>query len=457
MRKIILTFLFFLVAIIIACAQQKMQCDCSIVLNEIIEDIETKYPGYSSKTRESNKVLYDKLKSDISILAKKNPKREDCFYLIEKYLAFFKDNHLIFTDRLSEPTQIHRKSTIDVLKDQLTGVWRRNSDSLIIEITRKRTKQQAYLASILNAKGNFSKKGAIHFELIGNENEFSIRKYNGALTTDLLRGRRLGNLLIEPNGIWEKQIVNKSNPVIKPSEFDVNVKFQHKQINHHIYYLGIPSFSMNPKGFDSLIVNIVVPQLMNNKLEHLIIDLRNNVGGNSSFLSLLRLLYDKPFAVPGDFVFATPQMIARYKASANPVHQTMLPKLITNVGGFVQRDSLKLSLKQTYLYPKTVSILVNENSASSTEYFLLLAKHSAKVKIFGRHTAGTLDYIELLEPEKLSCEGYSYMRPTVKSFFTDDNPIDNKGVLPDVDLSKYPDNKWVEIVIGHLNKSIDNQ
>ncbi|RZK09867.1 MAG: hypothetical protein EOO43_20860, partial [Flavobacterium sp.] len=287
------------------------------------------------------------------------------------------------------------------------------------------------------------------------ENEFRIRKYNSALTTDLLRGRRLGNLLIEPNGIWQKQILNKSNPVVKPSTFDANVKFAHKLINKHIYYLGIPGFSMNEKGFDSLIVNEIIPQLSKDKIENLIIDLRNNVGGNSSFLSLLRLLYDKPFAVPGDYVFATPQTIARYKTSSNPIHKSMLPKLISNVGGFAQRDSLKLSLKQTYQYPKTVSILVNENSASSTEYFLLLAKHSAKVKIFGRHTAGTLDYIELLEPEKLSCEGYSYMRPTVKSFFTDNNPIDNKGILPNVDLSKYPDHKWVEVVISHLNKSIN--
>jgi len=451
MRKIILTLLLSLAPVIIALAQEKTQCTCPTVLREIIEDVENRYPGYKKKTAGTTKVLYDKLKLDISILAGKNPTRENCFYLVEQYLAFFKDNHLIFTDRKIEPIQINVQSKKNAVKDQLTGVWRRRSDSLIIEISRKQTKQLSYLASIVSVKDDFSKKGLIHFELIGNENEFKIRKYNNALTTYLLRGRRLGNLLIEPDGIWEKQIVNNTNPIEKASEFAANTKFKHKPINNHTYYLGIPSFSMKEKQFDSLIVNTIIPQLSKDKIENLIIDLRNNAGGNSSFFSLLRLLYDKPFAVPGDFVFATPQTIARYKSSSNPTHKAMLPKLISNVGGFVQRDSLKLSLKQTYQYPKSVYILVNENSASSTEYFLLLAKHSSKVKIFGRHTSGTLDYIELLEPEKLSCEGYSYMRPTAKSSFTDHNPIDNKGILPDVDLSKYPDDKWVDVLVSRLN------
>ncbi|MCX2476303.1 S41 family peptidase [Pedobacter sp. MC2016-05] len=292
--------------------------------------------------------------------------------------------------------------------------------------------------------------GEVYFELIGNEHEFRIRNYNTPLTTDLLRGRRLKNLLIEPNGIWQKMDNEESYIEVKTSTYSVNKKFIYKQVKEDIYYLGIPSFNTDARSFDSIIVNQIIPHLEENKITHLIIDLRNNVGGNSSFLSLMRFAYEKPFSIPGDFLFASPKLIQNYEISRNSTRQAILPKLRANLGGFVQRDSLRIMLKENYRYPKTISIIVNENSASSSEYFLLLAKHSTKVKLYGRHTAGTLDYSELLGPEKLSCEGYSLMRPTTKSYWTDTSPIDNKGILPDIDLSFYPDNEWVDIILDKL-------
>ncbi|WP_316797592.1 S41 family peptidase [Pedobacter agri] len=154
--------------------------------------------------------------------------------------------------------------------------------------------------------------GEVYFELIENEHEFRIRNYNTPLTTDLLRGRRLKNLLIEPKGIWQKMDNEESYKEVKTSTYSVNKKFIYNQVKEDIYYLGIPSFNIDARSFDSIIVNQIIPQLEKNKITHLIIDLRNNVGGNSSFLSLMSFAYEKPFSIPGDFLFASQKLIQNY-------------------------------------------------------------------------------------------------------------------------------------------------
>lgn len=452
--KIICSFLL-ITGFNFAYAQTRNSCDCSIVLKEIISDVESNYPGYRAKVDVAKKKEYKKLKAKAITEATTNTDRENCFYIIERYIRFFKDNHIIFSDRKTAPKQaMFTKKALKNASDQLTGVWRRNNDSLLVRIV-KQSEDKAFSTY----KGYSLKPnriiGNIYFELIGNEHEFRIRNYNNYLTTDLLRGRRLKNLLIEPGGIWQKMGNEKDNLTVKTSSYPNNSEFIYKSIDDNIYYLGIPSFTADIAKFDSIIVKKVIPELAVNKIQNLIIDLRNNVGGNSSFLSLMRLAYEKPFSVPGDFLLSTPKLIKNYETSTSAYRVAMLSKLKANIGKFVQRDSLKMALKENYEFPKTINIIVNENSASSSEYFLILAKQSTKVKLYGRHTAGTLDYSELLEPEELSCPDYSFMLPTTKSYWTDTNPIDNNGIQPDVDLSVYPENEWLDIIVhNHLRNGI---
>lgn len=443
--------LFFFFGISLAAfAQERGNCGCSLNLKEIITDIEANYPGYKVKTNTGKLSAYISVKKDVINDASKITTREGCFYTIAKYLSFFKDNHIIFVDNKTTPKQALLKDVNlnKTQRDELTGIWQRVSDSLTVKIIKEdKSTYKAYISKTTQSYGHI---GNVHFALIGNENEFKIRKYSGWLTTALLRGRRLDQLLIEPDGIWEK--VNGIDHKARQVKLGTTNKvFTYQPIDKSTYYLGIPAFNVNEKKFDSLIVNKIIPEILDSKTKHLIIDLRNNTGGNGSFLFLTRLIYDKPFAIPGDFIYATPTMVSKYQILADggsAYHKMMLPKLIANIGGFVQRDSLHVKMSKIYDYPQKVSIIVNENCGSSTEYFLLIAKHSSKVKIFGRHTSGTLDYSELFSSEKLSCAEYSYMRPTSKAFYADARPIDNKGILPDVDLSKYPDDEWIDIVIS---------
>lgn len=438
-------------------AQEKPACNCATTLKEIITDVEANYPAYKLKVKGQKLSPYLKIKEKVLAKSATNLNRVDCFELVAQYLDFFQDNHLMFSDLQSYPKPIpYPAINKDKDQDSLTGTWRRHSDSLTVKIVRTQKGQlHTYTAFIVHSKDTTLKKGSSYFNLYGNENEFTISKHKQYLTTHLLRGRRLKQLLIEPDGLWQKINAKQSSKALALSPYAYNNKFKHLAISKDIYYMGIPEFNIEAAKFDSIIVKQIIPTLIANKTKHLIIDLRNNEGGNSAFSFLARFTYDKPITLPGDYVYASPSMIKRYQESANKgsaYHQLLLPKLKANQGEFVQRDSLKLKLKEIYAYPETVSIITNENCASSTEYLLYLVKPSHKVKVYGRHTAGTLDYSELHEPEKLTCKGYIYLRPTSKSFWVDTHPIDKKGIPPDVDLSQYPDSEWVTLLIDRLSK-----
>lgn len=434
-------------------AQKKDNCDCLTNLKEVITDIESNYPGYNLKTGNGKLAKYIYTKKRTIGEAAKMLTREDCFYVIERYIGYFGDNHIIFDDRKTLPSNPAVPNIPSIPgQDKLTGIWRRSADSLTIHINK--IDASNYSAYTIKQSTGGAKTGQVHFKLMGNENEFRIRRYSDWLTTALKRGRRLGSLLIEPEGIWQR-IVPGGQPQVRQGKIgSANKVLNYQMVNDDTFYLGIPAFNMDERKFDSLVVNQMIPEINMRKTKHLVIDLRDNVGGNSAFLSLVRLVYDGPFTIPGDFLYASPSLIDIYQKAADKgsaSHKKLLPKLIANQGGFIQKDSLRVKISQSLAYPKRISIIVNENCASSTEYFLILAKHSAKVKIFGRHTSGTLDYSELLSPQKLSCAGYTYIRPTSKAFYTDVRLIDNKGIIPDVDLSSYPDDQWVErVVIGQF-------
>jgi hypothetical protein len=453
-QKILILFCLFFSSPIFG--QTKDDCSCLSNLEKIVSDIETNYPGYKLKTDTGSKIDYITNKRQSLSLASKTNDREKCFYIIERYLSFFKDNHIIFTDTKTNPGKTSVSHTLNTnrykTKDSLVGVWTKSDGSLSIDIIKTNTNRYEGRIFQKNSKASEQK---VYFELIGNYKGFRIRKHGNWLTTDLLRGRVLNDRLIEPEGVWFR---NQGQAKIEKQRksIDWNNRFRYKKLDSNIYYLGIPAFATEEAKFDSLIVNHIIPEINNNKIEHLIIDLRNNAGGNGSFFSLLRFTYEKPFSLSGDFLYASPSMIKKYTEQANrnsKRHIEMLPKLIANKGGFVQRDSLRIRIKEKLSYPQKVSIIVNDNCASSTEYFLILSKKSEKVKIYGRNTAGTLDYSELHTPENLPCKEYRYLRPTTKAFFADTYPIDNVGIKPDVDLSSYSEDNWIEIIQSDIKKT----
>jgi len=91
-----------------------------------------------------------------------------------------------------------------------------------------------------------------------------------------------------------------------------------------------------------------------------------------------------------------------------------------------------------------------EDNGSTSEQFLLAARQSKKVKLFGTTTLGELD-ISNMYPISSPDQKYTLWYCTSKSLRIPENTIDNKGIAPDFFIDKsIPKKQWLSYIVGVL-------
>ena len=94
----------------------------------------------------------------------------------------------------------------------------------------------------------------------------------------------------------------------------------------------------------------------------------------------------------------------------------------------------------------------NQNNGSSDEQFLLSAKQSTKVKLFGTTTHGVLD-ISNLNLAYSPCENFMLQYGLTKSRRIPEMTIDNIGIQPDYYITpEIPEYEWIPFVVDVLNE-----
>lgn len=226
--------------------------------------------------------------------------------------------------------------------------------------------------------------------------------------------------------------------------------------------MRIPSFSHSEKKLIDSVIN--ANKHIITSTENLIIDLRNNGGGSDeSFENILPFIYTNPIRTVGVELLSTPLNNQRmvdlmndpdYSEEDKKWAKESLEKLNQHIGEFVNLESTTVvidKLDTIYPYPKNVGIIINKNNGSTTEQFLLAAKQSKKVKLFGTTTIGVLDISNMYlinSPCNDLKLGYSLSR----SMRIPDMTIDNKGIQPDYYIDKTISNyDWIDFVNSVLS------
>lgn len=240
-----------------------------------------------------------------------------------------------------------------------------------------------------------------------------------------------------------------------------------KEINKTTLLLRIQSFNgALKKQIDSV---ITANKAKIESTENLIIDIRNNGGGSDgSFAEIIPYLYTNPIRSIRTQFYSTKlnnqRMLHLYenyeKYGISQEDSEFLKKsydvLNAKLGQFVSlQDDGIVTVKKSdkiYPYPKNVGIIINKGNGSTAEEFLLAAKQSRKVKLFGTTTAGVLDISNMYFVNSPCNEiklGYSLS----KSFRIPDMAIDEKGIQPDYFIDKtIPDYQWIDYVDEVLNQ-----
>lgn len=465
MKRIILVFFGFVLQVSVLHAQTN---DCLNDFDFLIEKIKADYPGYNDKVKPENKGQLETLRNNLRNKISHYP--DSCSTYLKQYVAFFKDNHLRVNKKfdkkqnkeLSEVSSFGKNifPDLDELKyksisiESIEGIWSSWRGDIAI---LKNNGTSNYLGISINYQG--WKPNQVLFEFDQQSDTIFKLKlhslYNDYNPQNGIASLHLNNRVLEVhNEIFfikksESKLMDRTLLYTYIPKFPNgrNTFFVASCLSDSTYYIRIPGFW----GFKNQIEKTIAKdwdEIMSRP--NMIIDIRNNGGGqDDEYQSLLKLMYTNSYETKGVEWYASSGNIKLFENAIQKGEvqngeegirwtQRLLSEMKKNVGGFVVYPTDKTSKKiiaskdSIFCYPKKIGIIINEGNASSAEQFLLSAKNSKKVTLFGNQsTAGALDYSNAVSTDFPS-GNYSLTFPMTRSQRLPENPIDNIGIKPDV-------------------------
>lgn len=230
--------------------------------------------------------------------------------------------------------------------------------------------------------------------------------------------------------IQDWYVINRFGPGLN----GVNIK----NINDSIAYLGIQTFDLKEKQLDE--VADFIKQISRDSIDNLIIDMRNNFGGN---VEVLNKLYS--FIAQEDFQHEMYSMVTKkgdfdfFKHSTNHIMGDILfddYEYDENSGYYVKYHNEVYSPDTSINYCGKVYVITNESTMSAASSFAGLVKKHDRGVIVGRETGTAYHQMKALKFEKLYLPNSSYIIniPLVKivadTVYNELFPY-GRGVLPD--------------------------
>ncbi|MFI5138489.1 MAG: S41 family peptidase [Sphingobacteriales bacterium] len=268
-----------------------------------------------------------------------------------------------------------------------------------------------------------------------------------------------GFIVNQPGPLKDNSLLaqkNTANRVVQDSAFV-------RDYDSNTVYLRIPTFASRHKREIDSIIHQNFSNILNKR--NLIIDIRDNGGGDdASFDEILPILYTNPIRVVTVTRLSTPnnnkiwedQLSQKGISKAwKAAYTHYIDTLNANMGKFIRlrdRDVYVTTYDVKYQMPQNIGIIINGNNGSTAEQFLLAAKQSKKVKLFGTTTMGELDISNMYNITSQD-KKYTLWYCTSKSLRIPDYIIDNKGIAPDFFIDRsIPKEKWLSYVAGILEE-----
>ena len=458
------TVLLVFITITFSKFAQSQSTDCLKDFDFLVKKVIADYLGYNDKITNENRSQLTFLEGEIRRKITQNP--DSCGYYMNEYTSFFKDHHLrvirIWKDDNLQP-EIMNISTygknlyanVDSLQQAtknakgIEGVWEGFRQKFVVAKDGHK-----WVGIVVSNQGWESGQVIYEFESI-NDSVFNV------LNHSLVKGRnpRKTKASIHLNGKIiefhdDTKFVRKSDSdILDKAILNSYVSLYPNGRNTYFVamYLSDSTFYLRISGFGSNTGNKLVIQHWNEimKRPNLIVDIRDNGGGQDIYYQeLAKIIYTKPYESKGVEWYASEGNIKFFENAIEKGEirngeeglkrtQSLVDAMKKNVGGFVAHphyasENTMVTRDTIYPMPRNIGIIINEGNGSSAEQFLLAAKESDKVILFGNcNTAGVLDYSNAVT-EPLPSNNYQLTFPMTRSKRLPKNPIDNIGIAPNI-------------------------
>jgi len=480
MKKRNLFLIIFLFTTTFSFAQN---CDCKANYEWVKKTFEENDAGFQYTLEikgeqayaDHNKRILDKVQNAKTL--------SECTPILYEWLKFFRSGHIAInlieqtqqTNTTKSENQFSNWETYTIKTEDFKkyldkkkvsdyeGIW--ETEPYKIGIKKEGDK---YIGFIVESGAETWEKGQVKLKFSITEDKinsvFYMRDHSAVESNDVaMTGKnhlKIGNFNLsriypktedEPKYVQYFKALNARQPYIE-------------QLNETTLYLRIPSFDISYKTKIDSILNENKEKILTTK--NLIVDIRNNGGGSDgSYREIIPYLYTNPVRTVGVEFLSTKLNNQRmldfiskpeygFDENGKKWAKEMFDKLERKLGQFVNLNEHIVSedKKDTiYPFPQNVGIIINKANGSSAEQFLLEAKQSKKVKLFGVTTHGVLDISNMyfvISPCNEFQLGYSLSRSMRIPDFT----IDEKGIQPDYYIDKsIPQYEWTNYVNEILN------
>ncbi|MDP3557585.1 MAG: S41 family peptidase [Bacteroidota bacterium] len=459
------------------------ECNCSESFDWMVNTFEKNDAGFQYVIDKKGEDEYKKHTALYKEKAKGITNLNDCQAIMYGWLRYFRPGHIFVNIKESgkngkEPSdeeirlQYKNAKTIDLTEKQLInslekkhnknpieGVWSNGDYSIGIISEEKSSKN--FTAFIIKADSVYwlPKQIKAEFTLNDDAKIFSVDYYMRNHSKEVTQAKFIDascTLLSLYGNYWTRiypksALTKKEDLLISFSKS--NLPFVEK-LSDKTIYLRIPSFaSEQKKNIDSVLAKY---DKQISSTQNLIIDIRNGTGGSDdSYSNLVPYLYTNPIRGMGVQLLATELNAKGYERYAKQYSDTeninycngVAAKMRANLGKFIALSDKTYgidSLAKVLPYPQKVAVICNQNNGSTDEQFLLEAKQSRKVKVFGRPTGGMLDIsnMNVIDfPNGKFVLGYCMS----KSYRIPNYCIDGVGIQPDYFIDDaISDEDWIE-------------
>ncbi len=480
-------FAFFFLSSFFLTAQTQ-DCDCESNFKWLKTTFEKNDAGFAYALEQKGASAYKAHNTKISEQVKSITNISDCNTTLNAWLRFFRSGHVslrpvVQNNSGTTNSNVSNESVIAQFKNwekldvdlpkftkylqskeniDFEGIW----VSGVYTIGIKKI-DDAFVGFIVEADGVYWTKDQVKLKIAADKSATFYMRDHSAVNFD--KATLLSDNYLQMGHINLKRKVPelKTNPAVERYFKIIEAEQPYfEKIDDQTTFLRIPSFSGSRKPIIDSVIHANKELIL--KTPNLIIDIRNNGGGSDrSYHELLPIMYTNPIRTVGMEMYSTELNNQRMLDFINKPEygfsddekkwaQSSYDTLSKHLGEFVNLNEGVVSITkydEVHEFPKNIAILINEANGSTAEQFLLAAKQSKKVKLFGTTTYGVLD-ISNMYFVKSPSEEFELGYCLSKSMRIPEMTIDDKGIQPDYYIDKgIPKYEWIKFTMDVLKET----